>query len=145
MIAGVLPALVLVLGACTSDAPTVPASIPAPAAAAPTLVVSRAAVDALRMAVADANTRVLPTLESSEPREALAASLAAADEAFASGDARALRATIEHSRAALAREREALDADSPVTADLDALSLMLDELESALPSELRTPLSQEAL
>jgi hypothetical protein len=135
------PLLALALGACAgADAPTAPAEPPAAAAArGPSLAVQGEPLAALRAAVSDATSRILPALGDGEAHAPLRAALARADQALAGDDAAALASSLRAARAALASERESAAADSGVAPDLDALLLVLDGLDGAVPAELATP------
>ena len=131
------PLLALALGACAADAPTTPAEPPAAVAAkAPSLAVRGEPLAALRAAVGDATTRILPALGDEAARAPLRAALAGAEQALATDDAGALAAALRDAREAVAAERAALGPDAAAGPDLDALLLVLDGLDTAVPASL---------
>jgi hypothetical protein len=130
------PLLALALGACAADAPTTPPEPPAAAATAPSLAVQGESLAALQSAVSDARSRLLPALGEEAAHAPLGEALAAADQALAANDARALAASLRDVRAAAAARREALGPDADAAPDLDALLLVLDGLETAVPASL---------
>ena len=131
------PLLALALGACAADAPTTPAEAPPAAAAkAPSLALRGEALGALRAAVSDARSRILPALGDPAAHAPLGEALATADQALAADDAVALVAALRGARAAVAAEREALGPDAAAGPDLDALLLVIDGLDTALPAPL---------
>lgn len=137
------PLLALALGACAADAPTLPAAPPAAAAAkGPSLAVQGEPLAALRTAVSDASSRILPALGEGEAHAPLRAAIARADQALASDDATELAAALREARAAVAAERNAMG-DDPAAAeaapDLDALLLVLDGLDTAVPASVAGP------
>lgn len=135
----VSPLLALALGACAADGPTAPAAPPAEAAAmkGPSLAVQGEPLVALRTAVGDAASRILPALGGGEEHAPLRAAIARADQALAADDAAALAGALRDARAALAAAREAMDADA--APDLDALLLVLDGLGTAVPASVTGP------
>ncbi|MFL5383999.1 MAG: hypothetical protein ACJ8GN_15870 [Longimicrobiaceae bacterium] len=134
------PLLALALGACAADAPTAPAEPPASAAArSPSLAVQGEPLAALRTAVSDAASRILPALGEGEAHAPLRAALARADQALASDDAAALAGALREARAALAAEREAMGEDAEAAPDLDVLLLLLDGLDTAVPASVAGP------
>lgn len=135
------PLLALALGACAADAPTAPAEPPASAAAAkgPSLALQGEPLAALRTAVGDAASRILPSLGEGEEHAPLRAAIARADQALAADDARALAGALRDARAALAAEREAMGEDAEAAPDLDALLLLLDGLDTAVPVSVAGP------
>jgi len=137
----VVPSLVaLALGACAADGPTAPLVPPAQVAAkGPSLVMQGEPLAALRAAVGDASSRIVPALGDDAAHAPLRAALARADQALASDDAAVLASALRAARAALATERESMAADADMAPDLDALLLVLDGLDSAVPAELTGP------
>lgn len=134
------PLLALALGACAADAPTAPAEPPAAAAAkGPSLALQGEPLAALRTAVGDAASRILPALGEGEAHAPLRAAIARADQALASDDAAALAGALRAARAAVAAERAAMDADAAAAPDLDALLLVLDGLDTAVPVSVAGP------
>jgi hypothetical protein len=125
--------LALGLAACGAERPTAPEAAEASFA---TLAVEGEALTAIRGAVTDANERLLSGLDAGA-KGRLGAALDAVQGALAANDADALATTLEAAHAALAAERTALGADSPVAADLDALALTLGGLQDALPASMR--------
>jgi len=141
----VSPLLALALGACATDAPTTATEPPAAEVAkAPSLSVQGEPLAALQSAVSDAISRVLPSLGDAADHAPLRAALARADQALAADDARSLAGALRAARAALAAEREAVGPDAAVGPDLDALLLVLDGLDTAVPAALASPAVTEA-
>ena len=139
------PLLALALGACAADGPTAPAQPPAEAAAkGPSLALQGEPLAALRTAVSDATSRILPALGEGEDHAALRAAIARADQALATDDARELAGALREARAALAAEREAMGPDAEAAPDLDALLLVLEGLDTAVPASLTGPAVLEA-
>jgi hypothetical protein len=140
------PLLALALGACAADAPTAPRALPASEAAAkaPLLAVQGEPLAALRSAVSDAAGRILPALGDGAAHAPLRAALAAADEALAADDAPALAAALRAARSAAAAERAAMGPDAAAGPDLDALLLVLDGLDTAVPASVAGPAVAEA-
>jgi hypothetical protein len=138
------PLLALAMGACATDAPTAAVEPAAAAAKAPSLSVQGEPLAALQSAVSDAIGRVLPSLGDAADHAPLHAALAGAERALAADDARALAAALRAARAALSAEREALGPDAAVGPDLDALLLVLDGLDNAVPAALAGPSVTEA-
>jgi len=134
------PLLALALGACAADAPMAPAESPAEAAAkAPSLALQGEPLAALRTAVSDAASRILPALGKGADHAALRAAIARADQALATDDARELAGALREARAALAAERAAMGPDTEAAPDLDALLLVLEGLDKAVPASLAGP------
>ena len=134
------PLLALALGACAADAPTAPAEPPASAAAkGPSLAVQGEPLAALRTAVGDAASRILPALGDDAAHAPLRAAIARADQALAADDARALAGALRDARAAVAATREAMGPDAAAGPDLDALLLVLDSLDTAVPAAVAGP------
>ena len=134
------PLLALALGACAGEGPTAPAQPPAEVAAKGlSLAVQGESLAALRLAVSDATSRIVPALGDGAAHAPLRAALARADQALASDDAAVLAASLRAARAALAAERESLAADADVAPDLDALLLVLEGLDTAVPATLAGP------
>ena len=127
------PLLLLALGACV-DGATAPLEPPAQVAErAPSLAVRGERLEALQAAVSDARSRLLPALGAAAAHAPLGAALAAADQALADDDARALAAALHDLRTAVAAEREALGPGAAAGPDLDALLLVLNGLHTAVP------------
>lgn len=139
------PLLALALGACAADAPTTPrVSPPSEAAARLPLAMQGEALGALRTAVSDARSRILPALGDPAAHAPLGEALATADLALADDDAVALDAALRGARAAVAAEREALGHDGAAGPELDALLLVLDGLDTAVPASLAGRAAAEA-
>ena len=132
------PLLALALGACAADAPTTPRVSPPSTAATARLplALQGEALGALRTAVSDARSRILPALGDPAAHAPLGEALATADQALAADDAAALVAALRGARGALAAEREALGPDAAAGPELDALLLVLDGLDTAVPAPL---------
>ena len=134
------PLLALALGACAADAPTAPAEPPASAAAkGPSLAVQGEPLAALRTAVGDATSRILPALGEGEAHAPLRAAIARADQALAADDAHALAGALRDARAAVSAARQAMGPDAELAPDLDALLLVLDGLDAAVPAAAAGP------
>jgi len=139
------PLLALALGACAADAPTAPAEpVSAAAAKGPSLSVQGEPLAALRSAVSDAASRILPGLGDDAAHAPLRAALEGADQALAADDARALAGALRAARGAIAAEREAMGPDAAAAPDLDALLLVLDGLDTAVPASVAGPSVVEA-
>jgi hypothetical protein len=139
------PLLALALAACAADAPTAPDEPPASAAAkAPSLAVQGEPLAALRATVGDATTRILPALGEGEDHAPLRAALARADQAIGADDGLALAGALREARAAVAAARAAMGSDAELAPDLDALLLVLDGLDSAVPASVAGPAVLEA-
>ena len=139
------PLLALALGACAADGPTAPAVPPVSAAAkGPSLAVQGEPLVALRATVGDATVRILPALGEGEAHAPLRAALARADQALASDDASTLAGALRDARAAVAAERAAMGPEAELAPDLDALLLVLDGLDTAVPASVAGPAVLEA-
>jgi hypothetical protein len=132
-----VPALAIVLAACSSDALTMPAASP-PAQRGQSLAVSGGALDALRGTVSDARVRVLPGIGDAEVQSRLGSALSRVSDALTANDAEALAASLGLANHALNAEIEASGTDSPAAADFAALGLALSAVDEALPAHLRT-------
>jgi hypothetical protein len=132
-----VPALAIVLAACSGDALTIPRASP-PAHRVQSLAVSGAALDALRGTVSDARVRVLPGIGDAEVQSRLNSALSAVSDALAANDAEALATSLRVANEALKTEIEASGTDSPAAADFDALGLALNAVDEALPAHLRS-------
>jgi hypothetical protein len=132
-----VPALAIVLAACSGDALTMPAASP-PAQRGQSLAVSGGALDALRGTVSDARVRVLPGIGDAEVQSRLGSALSRVSDALTANDAEALAASLGLANHALNAEIEASGTDSPAAADFAALGLALSAVDEALPAHLRT-------
>jgi hypothetical protein len=132
-----VPALAIVLAACSGDALTTPAASP-PAHRGQSLAVSGGALDALRGTVSDARVRVLPGIGDAEVQSRLGSALSRVSDALTANDAEALAASLGVANHALNAEIEASGTDSPAAADFAALGLALSAVDEALPAHLRT-------
>jgi hypothetical protein len=132
-----VPALAIVLAACSGDALTMPAASP-PAQRGQSLAVSGGALDALRGTVSDARVRVLPGIGDAEVQSRLGSALSRVSDALTANDAEALAASLGVANHALNAEIEASGTDSPAAADFAALGLALSAVDEALPAHLRT-------
>lgn len=133
----VIPTLALALAACAGDAPTT-SSARAPDAPAQSLAVSGEPLAGLRGTVVDAHVRLVPSIGDAGVQSRLSSVLTGVSAALDANDAGALAQSLGAARTAVAAELQALGADSPAAADLDALSLTLDAVEQALPAEMRS-------
>lgn len=133
----VIPTLAIALTACAVDAPTTPHAR-APDGQAQSLAVSGEPLDALRGTVFDARVRLVPAIGDAEAQSRLGGALSRVSDALAADDADALAESLGAARTALDAEMQALGADSPAAADVDALALALDGVDQALPSHLRS-------
>jgi hypothetical protein len=138
------PLLALALGACAADAPTAPTEPVSVAAKAPSLSLQGEPLAALRSAVSDAATRILPGLGDDAAHAPLRAALEGAEQALAADDARALAGALRAARTAITAEREAMGPDGAAAPDLDALLLVLDGLDTAVPASVAGPSVVEA-
>jgi hypothetical protein len=132
-----VPALAIVLAACSGDALTMPAASP-PAHRGQSLAVSGGALDALRGTVSDARVRVLPGIGDAEVQSRLGSALSRVSDALTANDAEALATSLGLANHALNAEIEASGTDSPAAADFAALGLALSAVDKALPAHLRT-------
>jgi hypothetical protein len=130
----VIPTLALALAACAGDAPTT-SSARAPDVQAQSLAVSGESLDGLRGTVVDARVRLVPAIGDAQAQSRLSTVLTGVSAALDANDAGALAQSLDAARATVAAEMQALGAESPAAADLDALSLTLDAVEQALPAE----------
>jgi hypothetical protein len=130
----VIPTLALALAACAGDAPTT-SSARAPDVQVQSLAVSGGTLDALRGTVVDAHVRLLPSIGDAQAQSRLSSVLTGVSAALDANDAGALAQSLGAARTAVAAELQALGADSPAAADLDAISLTLDAVEQALPAD----------
>lgn len=133
----VVPALAMVLAACSGDALTTPGVTP-PAHRGQSLAVSGEALDALRGTVSDARVRVLPGISDAEIQSRLSSALSGVSDALTANDAEALAASLGVANDALKIEIEASGTDSPAAADFAALGLALSAADEALPAHLRS-------
>lgn len=131
----VSPLVALAVGACSPDA-TSPVAPSAAEARGPSLAVDEQGAAALRVALDDARTRVLPTLAGALAGERLDAALGQAEAALAADDAAALAAALQQVRATLAAEGTSLD-DTGALVELEALEPLLFSLDDAVPAPLR--------
>ena len=128
----VLLATAFVAAGCqTGDGPTAPAARRCPDARVP-LCTDVAHAAYLRAAVADAETRLVPALESGPTRDALAVKLATLSSRLADGDVTGSLAALGAARGAVAQSRAGLDRHTLDAADLAAIELTLTETAGAL-------------
>lgn len=131
----VSPLVALAVGACSPDA-TSPVAPSAAEVRGPSLAVDVQGAAALRSALDDARTRVLPTLDGALAGDRLDAALGRAEAALAANDAAALAAALQQVRATLASEGASLD-DAGALVELEALEPLLVSLDDAVPASLR--------
>lgn len=136
----VSPLVALAVGACSPDAPGNPVAAPAAEARAASLAVADDATAALRVAVDDARTRVLPTLGDAAAAGRLDQALSAARAALDANDAGALAAALRQARDAVASGRASMDEGAAV--ELEALLPLFTTLDDAVPAALRDPTLQ---
>jgi len=130
------PVVALAMGACSPDAPANPVSATAAEVRAPALAVDAEASAALRGALDDARTRVLPTLGDAVAGQRLDQALARAQAALAADDGAELAAALQQVRAEMASARASLD-DAGTVVELDALQPLFITLAEAVPTSLR--------
>jgi hypothetical protein len=129
----VVPLFALALGACGGEAPTAARPPAAAVARRVPLAMQGQQLAELRSAVSDAGSRILPALGDAADHAPLREALAAADLALATDDATILAAALHDARAAVAAELATLGPDAAAGPDLDALLLVLDGLDLAVP------------
>ena len=112
------------LAAACADGPTAPRALGCPTARVP-LCTDAARAAAVRAALDDASTRLVPTLANATARAGLAGRLPVLAARLDAGDVAGARTALATARAALAGEA----ADAP---DLAAIQLTLAEIASAL-------------
>lgn len=118
-----LASTVIAAAAC-ADGPNAPVALRCPTARVP-LCADDARAEAVRAALADASTRIVPALASATARAGLAARLPVLAARLAEGDVAGARTALAAARGSLAGEA----ADAP---DLAAIQLTLAEIASAL-------------
>lgn len=136
------PLLALAVGACSPDAAAGPAAVATVEAIHP-LAVRGEAAEAMQTTVDDALTRVLPTFDDQGAASRIGQTLMEVDAAFLADDGVALAAALENARQSLATERASLQ-DTGAVAELDALALLLDTVEEAVPPSHRRGAIAEA-
>jgi hypothetical protein len=129
------PVITIALGAALAagcaDAPNAPQPLHCPSARVALCTdVAHAAV--VRAAVADAATRLAPSLAGAGHRAAIAVPLAVLAEQLTDGDVARARDTLASLRSTLARARDGAAPDSVDAADLAAIDLALQEVAGAL-------------
>ena len=113
-----------------TDGPAAPIAERCPSARVPLCMdVAHAAL--VRAAVADAGSRLAPSLEDAALREPLTASLAALSDALLAGDIARARASLASTRTALA-ERQRAVSNAADAADITAIEITLQETDDAL-------------
>jgi hypothetical protein len=128
-------AVALATTACSSDAPTRPASQPPPSAVLAITPAARGVAGAL---LADASGRLIPSLADATARAKLRGYLDDLSAALDADNAANARRQI-----ALARQMIVELADSPDAADLAVVGIALDQVEAQLDGALAPQIQQE--
>lgn len=113
------------------DGPVAPASQQCPSARVP-LCTDPAQATAVRAAAADAQLRLVPTLESAPTRDIVGQRLTLVAARLGSGDVSGARAALAAARGALGESRAQLATHPGDAADLAAIELTLDQIAAVL-------------
>ena len=119
------------VGCQAGDSPIAPASQQCPGARVP-LCMDAAQATAVRAAAADAQLRLVPTLESAATRDIVGQRLTVVAARIGSGDVSGARVALAAARGALGESRAQLATHPGDAADLAAIELTLEQIAAVL-------------